>query len=39
MKTPTYGLIGRGRVATHMAHYLDLEDSSRHLNGTADVDG
>ena len=25
MKTPTYGLIGRGRVATHMAHYLDLE--------------
>jgi 2-dehydropantoate 2-reductase len=26
MKTPTYGLIGRGRVATHMAHYLGLEN-------------
>jgi predicted short-subunit dehydrogenase-like oxidoreductase (DUF2520 family) len=25
MTQPTYGLIGRGRVATHMAHYLDLE--------------
>ena len=25
MKTPTYGLIGRGRVAAHMARYLDLE--------------
>jgi predicted short-subunit dehydrogenase-like oxidoreductase (DUF2520 family) len=25
MKTPTYGLIGRGRVAAHLAHYLDLE--------------
>ncbi len=23
---PTYGLIGRGRVATHMAHYLRLEE-------------
>ena len=26
MNTPTYGLIGRGRVAAHMAHYLELED-------------
>jgi hypothetical protein len=25
MTEPTYGLIGRGRVATHMAHYLKLE--------------
>ncbi len=25
MKTPTYGLIGRGRLAEHLAHYLDLE--------------
>ncbi len=25
MERPTYGLIGRGRVATHMAHYLKLE--------------
>lgn len=25
MTTPTYGLIGRGRVATHMARYLDFE--------------
>ena len=25
MKEPTYGLIGRGRVATHMARYLELE--------------
>ena len=25
MKNPTYGLVGRGRVATHMARYLDLE--------------
>ncbi len=25
MKTPTYGLIGRGRVAFHMARYLELE--------------
>jgi len=25
MKDPTYGLIGRGRVAMHMAHYLRLE--------------
>jgi predicted short-subunit dehydrogenase-like oxidoreductase (DUF2520 family) len=25
MTGPTYGLIGRGRVATHMAHYLQLE--------------
>ena len=25
MNEPTYGLIGRGRVATHMAHYLKLE--------------
>lgn len=25
MKTPTYGLIGRGRMAAHMAHYLGLE--------------
>jgi len=23
---PTYGLVGRGRVATHLAHYLDLEN-------------
>ena len=28
MKTPTYGLIGRGRVATHVAHYLELEEQS-----------
>lgn len=26
MTQPTYGLIGRGRVATHMAHYLRLEE-------------
>lgn len=26
MKTPTYGLIGRGRVASHMAHYLGIEN-------------
>ncbi|MEN8164368.1 MAG: DUF2520 domain-containing protein [Acidobacteriota bacterium] len=26
MTEPTYGLIGRGRVATHMAHYLRLEE-------------
>ena len=26
MSIPTYGLIGRGRVATHFAHYLGLED-------------
>ncbi len=25
MERPIYGLIGRGRVATHMAHYLQLE--------------
>ena len=25
MSTPTYGLIGRGRVATHLARYLELE--------------
>ncbi len=25
MHRPTYGLIGRGRVATHLAHYLELE--------------
>jgi predicted short-subunit dehydrogenase-like oxidoreductase (DUF2520 family) len=25
MEEPTYGLIGRGRVATHLAHYLELE--------------
>ena len=25
MTEPTYGLIGRGRVATHMARYLELE--------------
>ena len=25
MGTPSYGLIGRGRVASHMAHYLELE--------------
>jgi predicted short-subunit dehydrogenase-like oxidoreductase (DUF2520 family) len=25
MNTPSYGLIGRGRVASHMAHYLELE--------------
>jgi predicted short-subunit dehydrogenase-like oxidoreductase (DUF2520 family) len=25
MTTPTYGLIGRGRVATHLARYLELE--------------
>lgn len=24
-REPTYGLIGRGRVATHLAHYLRLE--------------
>jgi predicted short-subunit dehydrogenase-like oxidoreductase (DUF2520 family) len=28
MNTPTYGLIGRGRVATHLAHYLELEEQS-----------
>ncbi len=28
MKKPTYGLIGRGRVALHMAHYLGLEKRS-----------
>lgn len=28
MNTPTYGLIGRGRVATHMARYLGLENRS-----------
>ncbi len=28
MDRPTYGLIGRGRVATHMAHYLQLEQQS-----------
>jgi len=26
MKIPTYGLIGRGRVAGHMTHYLRLEN-------------
>ena len=26
MDEPTYGLIGRGRVATHMARYLELEE-------------
>ncbi|MEE4272014.1 MAG: DUF2520 domain-containing protein [Thermoanaerobaculales bacterium] len=26
MSTPTYGLIGRGRLATHLAHYLGLEN-------------
>jgi predicted short-subunit dehydrogenase-like oxidoreductase (DUF2520 family) len=25
MNEPTYGLIGRGRVARHIAHYLELE--------------
>jgi hypothetical protein len=25
MKTPIYGLIGRGRVATHLARYFELE--------------
>lgn len=25
MEQPTYGIVGRGRVATHMARYLDLE--------------
>lgn len=25
MKTPTYGLIGRGRVATHLARYFEFE--------------
>ena len=25
MKTPTYGLIGRGRVAAHLGRYLELE--------------
>ena len=25
MKTPTYGLIGRGRVASHLGRYLELE--------------
>ncbi|MCU0232867.1 MAG: DUF2520 domain-containing protein [Thermoanaerobaculales bacterium] len=25
MSEPTYGLIGRGRVATHLGHYLELE--------------
>lgn len=25
MKQPHYGIVGRGRVATHMARYLDLE--------------
>lgn len=25
MEYPTYGLVGRGRVATHMARYLELE--------------
>ena len=25
MNQPTYGLIGRGRVARHIAHYLELE--------------
>lgn len=25
METPTYGLVGRGRVARHMARYLELE--------------
>ena len=25
MNTPSYGLVGRGRVATHMARYLELE--------------
>jgi len=25
MDTPSYGLVGRGRVASHMARYLDLE--------------
>jgi len=28
MATPNYGLIGRGRAATHMAHYLGLENRS-----------
>jgi len=28
MDRPTYGLIGRGRVASHMAHYLQLEQQS-----------
>jgi hypothetical protein len=26
METPTYGLIGRGRLAGHLARYLELED-------------
>jgi predicted short-subunit dehydrogenase-like oxidoreductase (DUF2520 family) len=26
MDTPTYGLIGRGRLAGHLARYLELED-------------
>jgi len=25
MNTPTYGLVGRGRLATHLTHYLGLE--------------
>lgn len=25
MDRPTYGLVGRGRVATHLRHYLELE--------------
>ncbi len=25
MDAPSYGLVGRGRVASHMAHYLELE--------------
>ncbi len=28
MNTPTYGLVGRGRVATHMVRYLELENQS-----------
>jgi len=26
MSIPTYGLIGRGRLATHLAHYLEFEN-------------
>jgi predicted short-subunit dehydrogenase-like oxidoreductase (DUF2520 family) len=38
MKLPSYGLIGRGRLATHLAHYLGLEGrqvTSWHRGSTA----
>ena len=38
MDTPTYGLIGRGRVAAHLGRYLELE-GLRHISWHRGMDG